>query len=161
MSKSLSLYHINEEVEALINAAVDRETGEVNEDALEALSDLELARDEKALNVAAYIQTVLCEAEAVKGQAEKLKSRSAQLERHAESLRRYLQSNVPTGTKLSDERVTIKWSKSSAVVIDDRVRLPKHLLRLPPTPEAQPDKKEIGKLPAPHALPCSQESSAD
>ena len=47
----LSLYAIDNELEALLNASIDRETGEVLGEAIDAIEAREMARDEKALAV--------------------------------------------------------------------------------------------------------------
>jgi len=137
----MRLFEIDYQIEALLNASVDRETGEINEDALAELEALEVQRDDKALAVAAYIVGQEAEAEAVKAQAKRLADRAAKHERHAERLREYLQAHLPTGTKLRDERVEIGWRKSTAVEIDvETAELPPEMCRV----TVAPDKRAIG-----------------
>jgi hypothetical protein len=140
----MKLYEIDAQIEALLNASVDRETGEIDEAAMEELAALEVARDEKALAVAAYIIGQEAEAEAVKAQARKLTERAAKHERHAERLRLYLAAHLPVGTKLRDDRVEIGWRKSTAVEVDEGAadRLPSGLLRI----SVSPDKTAIRKV---------------
>lgn len=137
----MKLYEIDMMIEALLNASVDRETGEILPDVLAELDALERERDTKALAVAAYIVGQEAEAEAVRAQAKKLEERAARHERHAESLRQYLAGHIPQGTKLRDSRVEIGWRKSSAVEVGDARLLPESLLRV--TVNTAPDKAAI------------------
>lgn len=135
-----SLFHLDAEIEAVLGATVDRETGEVSEEGLALLESLERERDSKALAVAGYIVGLECEAEAVKAQAKRLAERAARHARHADRLRAYLEGHIPRGTKLRDATVEIGWRKSTAVEVDDGATLPESLQRVTVTP----DKKAIG-----------------
>ena len=139
----MKLFEIDAQIEALLNASVDRETGEIDEAALAELEALEVARDEKALAVAAYAIGQQAESEAVRAQAKRLSERAAKHERHATRLVEYLQAHLPVGTKLRDERVEIGWRKSSAVEIDvDVAELPPEVCRV----TVAPDKRAITEM---------------
>lgn len=120
----MRLFEIHEAIEALLNASVDRETGEVCEEALAELEALEHARDAKALAVAAYLLGQEAEAEAIEATAKRLAQRAAVHRRHAERLRRYLADHLEPGQTLADDRVAISWRRSQAVVVDDADAVP-------------------------------------
>lgn len=133
------LFEIDTQLEALLNASVDRETGEVLPDALAEIEALEMERDAKALHIGAYIVDLDEEAEKVRRGMKRLAERAARHERHAERLREYLASHLPQGHRCRDERVEIGWRKSSAVEVEDEDKLPYALLRI----RTEPDKTAI------------------
>lgn len=136
----MRLYDISQQIEALLDASVDRDTGEINEAALAELESLEEQRATKALAVAAYLVGQRLEADAIKAQAKRLAERAAVHARHADRLERYLEANLSVGEKLSDARVAISWRKSRAVEIDcDPTELPEDYCRI----RCEPDKASI------------------
>jgi cell division septum initiation protein DivIVA len=135
----MKLFEISQHIEALLNASVDPETGEIVEAALEELEALEEARGAKALAVAAYALGQEAEAEAIRATAKRLTARAAVHEKHAERLRQYIADHIVEGEKLSDDRVSISWRKSDAVVIDDETALPDPFWRY----KREPAKDEI------------------
>lgn len=127
----MRLYDISQAIEALLDASVDRETGEINEAALAELEALEEQREAKALAVAAYLVGQRLEADAIKAQAKRLAERAAVHARHADRLERYLESHLAVGEKLSDARVALSWRKSRAVEVDcDPTELPEEYCRI-------------------------------
>lgn len=139
----MRLFEISEKIEALLNASVDPETGEIIEVALDALEELEEARDAKALAVAAYALGQEAEADAIRATAKRLQERAAVHERHAARLRQYIADHIVPGEKLSDARVAISWRKSEAVVIDDEAALPDPFFRYTRTPAKDEIKRTI------------------
>jgi hypothetical protein len=137
----MRLFEIDALLETLLNESVNPETGEIAPEALAEIEALEMALNEKALAVAAYIVGQECEAQAVKMQAKRLEERAAKHERHAARLREYLAAHLPPGTKLHDDRVEIGWRKSQAVEVDDVGKLPDELVKV--TVTANPDKPAI------------------
>lgn len=119
----MRLFEISERLEHLLNLSVD-ENGEINEAALEELTALEEARDAKALAVASYIVGQEAEADAIEATAKRLRERAAVHRRHAARLRQYVESCVPAGEKISDDRVSISWRKSQAVRVVDEAAIP-------------------------------------
>jgi TPR repeat protein len=127
----LALWEFGAQIEALLNASVDRETGEIVPEALAEIEALEGERDAKALAIAAYAHGQGVEADAVRAQAKRLAERAARHERHAERLVEYLQSHLPDGTTLRDPRVEIIWRTSTAVEVDvDPTELPEDYVRI-------------------------------
>jgi len=109
----LKLYEIADEIEVILARDVDHETGELNDETLAKLESLEMARDEKALAVAAYLKGELAEADAVMREVESLTKRAKGHRGRAERLVGYLQTYIPAGTDpISDARSRIAWRKN-------------------------------------------------
>lgn len=89
------------------------------EDALKeierALSEVEDARDQKALNIAAMIKNYRAEALAIKEEKGRLAKRQQAAERTVSWLTDYLQQFLEPGLKLKDARSTIGWRRSQGV----------------------------------------------
>lgn len=134
----MRLFEIDEKLDLLLAAAIDRETGEIAPELEDELDALTLARDEKVLSVVAYAKGCLAEAQAIEVEAEKLKARAKVHRNHYERLLAYAERHTPPGTKLSDARSEIGWRKSKAVEVDDGAELPDRFRREKVTIE--PDK---------------------
>jgi hypothetical protein len=99
----------------------------------------------KAQGVAYMVRNLEVTAEAIKAfEAEQADRRKA-IENRAASLKAYLQRCMEaTGIeKIEGPGVVINFRKSSAVVIDEPGLIPMEYMRVPPVPEAAPDKKAI------------------
>ena len=83
------LYEINHDIETLINAVTDPDTGEVVD--LDALEDLLLERDQKIENVILYRKDVISEMRAIGEEIDTLETRLSRLEKTAESLKGYIE----------------------------------------------------------------------
>lgn len=127
---SLKLYEIDDALEALINAAVDRETGEMDPEKLDAITELEGERNAKALAVIAYAKGCYAEANAIEAEIERLEKRVSVHRNHAERLREYVERHIPAGTSISDARSEIRWRKSTAVEVDADAKLPDRFQRV-------------------------------
>jgi len=117
----MTLYEINQAIEeAILNiyANVDEETGEVSDEAMEALTDLQMARDEKLEGIGCYIKNLEAEAKAIKEEEEALKKRREAKEKRAKSLTKYVASMLG-GEKWESTKVSYTFRKSKAVVIDE------------------------------------------
>lgn len=113
----MKLYEIDEAIEDLI----DKETGEITDES--AMAELELARDEKIHNIAAYIINLRAEAAAAKERAEVFTARRKAAENKAESLQRYLERQLD-GQKWSDADFKVSWRTSQATEIYDENSIP-------------------------------------
>ena len=140
----MRLFEIVDGVQNLLELSVDRETGEISEEGLAALDELELTLDEKLTNTALYLKGVEAERDAVAKAAKELSDRAKIHTRQADRLREYLRSNMErVGHEgLSDPRVKLGWRSSTAVVVDAGASLPVELLCV----KTSPDKKAIGDL---------------
>jgi hypothetical protein len=141
----MRLFEIVDGVQNLLELSVDRDTGEISEEGLAALDELELTLDEKLTNTALFLKGVEAERDAVKQAAQELSDRAKIHTRQADRLREYLRSNMErVGHEgLSDPRVKLSWRTSTAVVVDATVNsLPDGLI----VKSARADKKAIGDL---------------
>ena len=146
----MTLYEINAQIQALYDNAVDPETGEINEDALKPLNDLNVSRDEKVEHTALYIKNLKSDAKQIREEIKALTERARVLENKAERIENYLKDELH-GSKFSSPRVVISYRTSDAVVCDDISLLPPQFLRKK-DPEA--DKESIKKaLKAGHEVP--------
>ena len=142
----MRLFEIVDGVQNLLELSVSRETGEISEEGLAALSALEMDLSEKLINTALYLKGVEAERDAVAKAAKELADRAKIHTRQADRLRKYLSDNMErVGHEgLSDPRVKLSWRTSTAVVCDEDARffLPVELLAV----KTSPDKKAIGDL---------------
>ena len=139
----MTLYEIKAEIEPAIEAMfenVDEETGEVSEEAVNRLAELNAAKEEKLDNIGCYIKNLLAEAEAIKKEEENLRSRRKAKEARADRLKDYVAS-VLGGEKYEGTRVAYSFRKSERVVIPDEEKLDEsYLVR---EVNYVPDKKRI------------------
>ena len=146
----MKLYEISDKIEQVLAAGTDRETGEISDEALAALDELESAFDEKALNVGCYIKGEEAEAEAVAAEAKRLMARAKIHERRAERLRSYLSGHLAAHShpseqpRLANARCEIRWRKSERVEVPELAALPPAYVREKVTREA--DKSELRKV---------------
>lgn len=139
------LFQVTEAIEMILATKVDPETGEITDETFEALGELEMQRDELALEIATYLKGEAAEAKMVREQAQILMERARRHEKRADGLKRYVMGNLPTGTKLSNSTTQITWRKSEATEILEEDKLPPvteapNLWRVKQTP----DLREIG-----------------
>ena len=113
----MNLYEINEAIEAAYLQAIDQETGEVNEEALAALDQLEMERDRKVEYIACLIKNLRAEAAALKAEKDAFAKRQKQTENHVEGLSRYLQA-VLNGEKFTSDRCAVTFRRSTRVELD-------------------------------------------
>lgn len=142
----MNLYEINVEIEKAINdlfATADAETGEVNQEAMDRLTDLQMQRDEKLDNIGAYIKNLLAEAKMLKDEEAALKARREAKEKKAENLKKYLAS-VLDGKPFESVRVKCSWRSSDAVSIPDESLIPKKFMVK--KIEFKPDKNLIKEI---------------
>lgn len=140
----MKLYEIADEIELILAREVDHETGEITDETIEKLADLEMARTDKALAVAAYLKGELAEADAVLREVDALKKRADGHKKRAARLVSYLEGNLPRDEgPISDARSRITWRKNPPrVVLDPNQVVPEEYLRVIPE-TSEPDKKAI------------------
>lgn len=128
-----SLYEISTEIESVLARLIDgvnEETGEVDEEVLRELSDLEASRAEKLENIGCFIKNQTAEALAIKAEIDALKKRYDSKIKAAESLSRYVSEDLQRHDekKFESARVMFSFRKSEAVTISDEASLPKKYL---------------------------------
>ena len=116
----MNLYEISEVIEATCLQAIDQETGEVNEEALAALDQLEMERDRKVEYIACLIKNLRADAAAYKAEKDAFAKRQKQAENHVEGLLRYLQGAL-NGEKFISDRCAVTFRKTTKVELNPDV----------------------------------------
>ena len=142
----MTLYEINAAIRDAIESlfsAVNEETGEVDEEKLNALEQLKEDRAEKLDNIGAYIKNLIAEVEALKQESATLKERADVKAKKIERLKKYVADNMLSQeeTKFESKRVVFSFRKSEQVEISDDAALPKKYLVK--KVEYKPDKAAI------------------
>ena len=109
---SMSLYHIDRELESL----VDHETGEVLD--FEAFEALQMARDAKIEGVLCWTKNLAAEAKAIREEEKELADRRKELERKREKLLDYAEKALG-GAAFQTAKCAVTYRKSTAVEITD------------------------------------------
>jgi hypothetical protein len=125
----MRLFDIHSAIEQILATRVDQETGEIGEEALAALEELELAKNEKILAIAAYLKGERAEGDAVKDQANKLTARAKQHHARADRLEAYIAEHLTPGQNLSDSRSALSWRRSESIEITDESLIPIDYIR--------------------------------
>lgn len=120
----LKLYEIADQYKALLSLDDPEVPEEAIKDTLEALEgEMQI----KGASVAACLQNLASEAEAIKQAEQRMKGRREFIERRVESIRQYLQSNMERSgiTELKTPELIIKLRKNPGrVEIDCQAALP-------------------------------------
>lgn len=129
-----TLYEINRKIEEILDRlyeTVDEETGEVSEDILFELTDLQEERKTKLDNIGAYIKNLEAEAKAIKEEIANLKKRMDAKTRKAERLRQYVTQDLLSHDEKKMETSRIKYSflPSTQVKVDETVIPKKYIIK--------------------------------
>ena len=108
------LYEINADLDALLDS-IDPETGEIDGDALTALT---MERQEKLEGMALKLKNLAAEAEMIKAEEKNLSDRRKAVERNRDSLKAYLMRSLD-GETLKTAKVAISYRTSKSVEIDE------------------------------------------
>ena len=144
-----SLYEIDRGIEDILYrmfTEVDEETGEVSQDILDELDQMQMARVEKLGNIGAYIKNLEAEAAAIKTERDNLKKRMDSKQREIDRLKEYVSNSLLSNNekKMETSRVAFSFLASEKVEILDEDQIPKKYMKKKITFE--PDKTEIKKL---------------
>lgn len=124
----MTLYEIDSNMMAALEAAVDPETGEILDESMaEQFEQLQLDRDTKIENTACYIKNLKAEAAALKAEKDALAARQKAAERKAESLSKYLAGYL-NGEKFKSTKAAISWRKSESLEVVDLLQIPDEYL---------------------------------
>lgn len=113
-----NLFDISKALVAAWDAAIDPETGELDEALFADFEALQMERDAKIENIGCWIKNLEADAAAIKAEAKAMSDRAKAAEKKAEGLRGYLAA-VLAGEKWNSPKVAISWRKSVAVEIDE------------------------------------------
>ena len=133
------MYEIDKQIEELIAASVDEETGEINESAFEALDALQMERVGKIEAIGLYYKNQVALADAIKAEKQVLADRQKRVEKKAESLKRYMQKAL-AGEKFQTPKIAVSYRKSQSVDIVTPELLPSEYWR---QRDPEPDKTLI------------------
>lgn len=136
----MNLYEIREQIEMLINAGTDPETGELTIDPAE-LEALEIAREDKIEQLALYVKNLDAEAAAIKAEVDNLTARKRAAENKAARIREAVARELD-GEKFKTARVAITYRSSAAVEVDVE-EFDFNDLRFVRIKDPEPDKKAI------------------
>ena len=117
----MTLYEINHEIESVLENAIDLETGEISEEALQKINELQMAKDVKVENVALWHKNLLAESKAITEEIRNLQARKKSLESKLKWQESYLEYALQ-GSKFESPKVAITYRKSTAVEIADVAR---------------------------------------
>ncbi len=121
------------EIDQWILECIDFETGEVIDP--DRLESLQMERSQKIENVVCWIKNLLSDAEAIKAEKDALADREARCRKKAESLKGWLAFALG-GQKFDSARCAVSFRRSETVEIEDVALIPKDLLRVKTTVEA-------------------------
>lgn len=145
----MKLYEIANEYQHILEQSVNEETGEVNENALIKLDEIEVQLHEKGIAVASYIKNIEAERKAIEEAKKSMAAREAKLDKEIDFLTNYLQSNMekcgiteikspyfvvklkkcPYSTDILNETlIPDEYRKVKAVVTIDKVRIKEEML---------------------------------
>jgi len=114
----MTLYEINSNIEMILATMVDEETGEVNEESLKALEEMQIAKEEKRENIALYAKNLRAFCDSLKQEKLALAERQKQAENKYERIMSYLQCELD-GEKLETSKVKVSYRKTISAVFDD------------------------------------------
>lgn len=139
----LSLYEINTEIEALTDILIDEETGEINEEVLQKLEQLDIDLDEKLESYGVVIKNLTAEIDALtaekKALTRRIEVRANRITRMSEIVNRILK-----GKKKRYDKVEYSYRQSSSVNVVNEDLVPDELCNLKVS--RNPMKTEIKKL---------------
>lgn len=111
----MNIYEIDAEI-ARILSGVD-ENGELPDSAFDELQKLSADRDTKIENAACMVINLTAESKAIREQEKALAERRISIDKRVASVKKYLEY-ATDGNAFSSARVTVKYTKSTAVEID-------------------------------------------
>lgn len=146
---SISLFDLSIEcleLERMLDTYASENEGDITDfplnDEFERLSGV---REEKLLNVGAWIKSLRAEEAAHKAEAKHQGDRARVRGNKAARLENLISVNLANGEKLNDTRVALSFRRSEKVVVDVKPEdLPAHLATV--TTTVTPDKKAIKAL---------------
>ena len=126
-----SLYEINQQIEEAFAKAIDPETGEISEEAIELINALQLEKDTKIENVALWHKNTVADIKAIGDEIKALQDRKKRLEAKQAWMDKYLESAL-NGQKFETPKVAITYRKSTTVEIPDPEKFVQFYLMIDP-----------------------------
>lgn len=128
----MNLYEINEQLQNVFEECVN-EDGEISEQAMEQITALNLAKDEKVENIVLMVKNLEADAEKIGAESQKLAKRAKECTNKAKWLKNYLIYALK-GEKFKSARCSVSYRKNSSVecTLADVSVLPAEFLRSKP-----------------------------
>lgn len=130
----MRLYDIDRGIEDAIERAFDPETGElIDEQALEELEALQVAREQKIEGVALWVKNLTAEADALEKEERVFAARKRAARNKVERLKSYLTASL-SGEKFKTDKVSISYRSSESVAVSEALdvsSLDERYLRIP------------------------------
>ena len=120
--EELSLYQINNECERLMNLlydTADKETGEIDQEVLQAYEAMQLTKEEKLKSCIYIIHKAEDNIDNAKKELARIKAYIDKFEKIDEKVRNLIACNIKPGKKLELGIVGIGWRKSTGLIIDN------------------------------------------
>jgi len=140
---SITLYELDRNIEEILDTMIDPETGEVDEEKLKELNELQMGRNEKIESCILFAKSEKADAEAILKEIDNLKARANAKLNRAENTLRYVEASLK-GEKFETDRCAVTYRKSQSVEIVDLDLLPDKYCVF--KTEKKPVKKEIKQL---------------
>lgn len=137
----MTLYDIDNQIAQILNESVDEETGELNEEALESIGALQMARTEKLDNIGIYLKSLDAEITALKEEKSKLDERIKSKSNKIERIKNYLLTYVITEKKIETTHAVYTTRDSEYVDVISEEDIPEMYLKI--KVEKSPDKTAI------------------
>jgi hypothetical protein len=112
------LYEINHQIEDLISANIDPDTGMINPEIQEELEDLGMQREQKILNIAKYVKNLESDALQHKEESKRQSEQARKLQNKADYLCGYIRTNMDRNEQYEDAQAFVGYSKKPSVEID-------------------------------------------
>ena len=138
----MNLYQIDREIEEVLMNLVDDETGEVDEEKLEQLNQLNVDRKEKIENCVLFAKSLRADGDAIMNESNALKERASRKFNKAERILQYVDMSL-NGEKFETERCLVTYRPSQAVEILNEDALEDRFFRV--KTDRKPDKTSIKK----------------
>ena len=120
-----SLYQINFEIEKVYFDHVDTETGEISDEGLAKLAELEPEKEKRVLGLARLLKETAAEQAMVAAVAKERGELASSLKRKCDSMKRAIARSIEKGEKFSDEYASIAWRASKYTQVHDAELLPR------------------------------------
>lgn len=139
----MNLYEINEKIDELTNTMIDPDTGEILEDVLAEIDELQMDMDEKLENIGIVIKSVTAEIDALTAEKKNLEKRIKVRMNKISRLSEYV-NNILKGTPKKYAKVEYGYRKSQSVDVVNEEIVPDELCIF--KTERKPSKTDIKKL---------------
>jgi len=112
-------------------AGVNEETGELDPELVALLEQAELKDEAEALDAACAVKELDAIDAAFEAEANRVRARRATIARQRAMFTALIEKAIPAGQKVSDERVSISWRKSTGTLVGvEPEDLPKRFTRV-------------------------------